>query len=79
MEGKRFKTTWDGNAMVDFHLKALGRELRQLKTAFKLAVALNRTIIMPKVGGHSVSAARGPACRPQAGLQGLQGLNNAPA
>lgn len=51
MEGKRFKTTWQGNDMVDFHLKALGRELQQLKTAFKLAVALNRTIIMPKVGG----------------------------
>lgn len=49
MEGKRFKTTWQGNDMVDFHLKALGRELQQLKTAFKLAVALNRTIIMPKL------------------------------
>lgn len=50
MEGKRFKTTWKHNDMVDFHLKAIGRELQQLKTAFKLAVALNRTIIMPKVG-----------------------------
>lgn len=49
MEGKRFKTTWDGNDMVDFHVKSVGQELRQVKTAFQLAVALNRTIIMPKL------------------------------
>ncbi|PSC68170.1 glycosyltransferase family 77 [Micractinium conductrix] len=49
MEGKRFKTTWDHNKMVDFHIKAVASELKQLKTALKLAVALNRTIIMPKL------------------------------
>jgi len=51
MEGKRFKTTWKSNDMVDFHIKAMGQQLKQLKMALKLAVALNRTIIMPKVSG----------------------------
>ena len=49
MEGQRFKTDWNDNDMVDWHLKAVGQQLKQLRTALKLAVALNRTMIMPKV------------------------------
>lgn len=49
MEGQRFKTDWTEAAMADFHLQAMGKQLRQLRTALGLAVALNRTLIMPKV------------------------------
>ncbi|KAI3429380.1 hypothetical protein D9Q98_005475 [Chlorella vulgaris] len=49
MEGIRFKTEWETNDMVDVHLAAMERQLHQLRTAFQLAVALNRTIIMPKL------------------------------
>ena len=34
----------------EYHLTGMEMQLRQLKAAFGLAVALNRTIIMPKVG-----------------------------
>lgn len=49
MEGVRFKTDWTNDAMADLHLKNMREQLLQLKTAFKLAMALNRTIIMPKL------------------------------
>jgi hypothetical protein len=49
LEGIRFKTTWETNDMVEFHLKAMEQQLKQMRHALKLAVLLNRTIIMPKV------------------------------
>lgn len=35
--------------MISHHVNAAGAQLRQLRTALHLAVALNRTLIMPKV------------------------------
>jgi hypothetical protein len=49
MEGQRFETTWKEPDMIDFHLKAVAQQLRQLRTALAVAVALNRTIIMPRL------------------------------
>lgn len=54
MEGIRFKTDWKQDDMVQLHLDNMRQQLAQLKTALQLAVALNRTIIMPK--------ARRPCC-----------------
>lgn len=49
MEGVRFKTDWATDAMIDFHLKAMRAQLQQLRSALALAVALNRTLVMPKL------------------------------
>lgn len=50
MMGDRFKTGWNDTDMIDFHIKAVQHQLRQLRIALQLAVVLNRTIVMPKVG-----------------------------
>jgi hypothetical protein len=68
LEGIRFKTTWETNDMVDFHLKAMEQQLRQMRHALKLAVLLNRTIIMPKVGKAGGGAGEG--ARAGAGKRG---------
>lgn len=63
MEGVRFKTDWTNDAMADLHLKNMREQLLQLKTAFKLAMALNRTIIMPKArAGRWLGASTGKLC-----------------
>ena len=45
----RFRSSWAEDGMVDFHLRSLGAQLGQLRTALALALALNRTLVMPKV------------------------------
>jgi hypothetical protein len=50
---------WENNTetMVQFHLKSMQFQLGQVYYAFALALATNRTLIMPKV-----SAAAAVAC-----------------
>ena len=57
MEGRRFKTEWKEEDMIAHHLGAVRAQLRQLRTALQLAVALNRTLIMPKVSGDCLRSA----------------------
>eukprot|EP00887_Chlorella_sp_A99_P003129 scaffold9.g3129.t1 len=49
MMNNRFKTTWRDPEMQEAHLTRMHDQLGQLKQAFAVAVALNRTIIMPKL------------------------------
>ena len=49
--------------MVDWHLKAARQQLRQLATAFRLALALNRTLILPQVGPCTRCAAAAISAR----------------
>ncbi len=60
MEGIRFKTDWKQDDMVQLHLDNMRQQLAQLKTALQLAVALNRTIIMPKAGRPCCLQAKAP-------------------
>lgn len=47
----RFKTDWTDARMQAAHLAGMREQLLQLRAAVALALALNRTLIMPKASG----------------------------
>lgn len=47
-----FNAEKNTSAMIDYHLKVIESQLRELRDGLAIAVALNRIVIMPKVRQH---------------------------
>ncbi len=48
--------SWENDKMIDYHLASMEKQLHQIGKGLALAVALNRTVVLPKVCAWSFAA-----------------------